>query len=260
MDNLQIFQSPEFGRVRMVMVDGKPHAVGVDVARALEYAKPSQAVIDHCKGIRKLGIPSAGGEQETNVIPKGDVFRLIAKAADQSKNPDIKEKAERFERWIFDEVLPVIHETGLYAPAPQSQEDYLVTQARLLVQQAEAMRDLRTRVDQQDQRIETIKETLIAVDEDWRREINTNLNRIGYKLGGGEKYRNIKNQSYDILEERAACDLGRRLENLKGRLKAQGATQTKINNVCYLDIIEADQRLKAIYTTIVKELAIRFLV
>jgi prophage antirepressor-like protein len=96
-------------------VDGKPYAVGVDVARALDYAKPSQAVIDHCKGIRKLGIPSAGGLQETNVIPEGDIYRLIIKAADQSRNPDIKAKAARFESWVFDDVLPSIRQHGIYA-------------------------------------------------------------------------------------------------------------------------------------------------
>jgi len=113
-NTLQIFKNEEFGQVRVVEIDGKPYAVGVDVARALEYKKPSQAVIDHCKGIRKLGIPSQGGIQETNVIPEGDIYRLIVKAADQSRNPEIKAKAERFERFIFDEVLPSIRKHGAY--------------------------------------------------------------------------------------------------------------------------------------------------
>lgn len=65
MNNLQIFESAEFGKIRMVEIDGKPYAVGIDVTRALEYAHPSKAIIDHCKGITKLGIPSKGGTQET---------------------------------------------------------------------------------------------------------------------------------------------------------------------------------------------------
>ena len=114
-NELQVFSNSEFGEIRAVEVDGKPYAVGVDVARALNYAKPSQAVIDHCKGIRKLGIPSAGGSQETNVITEGDIYRLIIKAADQSRNPDIKTKAARFESWVFDEVIPSIRKHGAYA-------------------------------------------------------------------------------------------------------------------------------------------------
>ena len=119
MNELQIFKNPEFGEIRVVEANGKHYAVGVDVARALEYSKPSQAVIDHCKGIRKMGIPSYnqhGAEviQETNCIPAGDIYRLIIKAADQSKSAVVKEKAERYERWVFDEVLPSIGETGSY--------------------------------------------------------------------------------------------------------------------------------------------------
>ncbi|MHB1651631.1 MAG: BRO-N domain-containing protein [Desulfitobacteriaceae bacterium] len=115
MNDLQIFNHPEFGEVRWVEVEGKPGAVGVDIARVLEYANPSKAVIDHCKGITKLGIPSGGGIQETNIILEGDIYRLIVKAADQSKNEGIKAKAEVFERWIFDEVIPTIRKTGTYS-------------------------------------------------------------------------------------------------------------------------------------------------
>lgn len=49
MNELQIFENAEFGKVRTVVIDGKPYAVGVDVARALGYSSPSKAVIDHCK-------------------------------------------------------------------------------------------------------------------------------------------------------------------------------------------------------------------
>lgn len=121
MNELQIFNNPEFGEIRMIEIDGKPHAVGVDVARALEYVKPSRAVIDHCKGIRKLGIPSGRGIQETNCIPEGDIYRLIIKAADQSRNPQIKEVASRYESWIFDDVLPTIRKTGKYETLNQRQ-------------------------------------------------------------------------------------------------------------------------------------------
>lgn len=82
MNDLQIFNNSKFGQIRMVDIEGKPFAVGIDVARMLEYANPSKAVLDHCKGVSKLGIPSEGGNQETNIIPEGDIYRLIVKAAD----------------------------------------------------------------------------------------------------------------------------------------------------------------------------------
>lgn len=119
MNEIKIFENKEFGEIRTVMIGGKFYAVGIDVAKALGYAKPGQAVIDHCKGIRKLGMPSEGGIQETNCIPEGDMYRLVVKAADQSRNQEMKAKAERFERWIFDEVLPSIRQTGTYSTVKQ---------------------------------------------------------------------------------------------------------------------------------------------
>lgn len=116
MNNLRIFNNPEFGQIRMVEINDKSYAVGNDVARALEYAEPHKAIANHCRGGITYPVTDAlGREQETKVIPEGDIYRLIVKAADQSKNAVIKEKAERFERWIFDDVLPTIHRHGLYA-------------------------------------------------------------------------------------------------------------------------------------------------
>lgn len=129
----------------------------------------------------------------------------------------------------------------------------------LIIMQAQSMKQLKAEVAAQGEQIRAIKDTLIEVDEDWRRDVNTKLNKIALKRGGGQEYSNIKNMSYGILEERAHCDLATRLRNLRARLEARGETQTKINNVNYLDVIEADPRLKEIYTTIVKELAIKYL-
>lgn len=154
MSKLQIFNNPEFGQVRCVEVDGKPYAVGMDVARALGYAKPSQAVIDHCKGIRKLGIPSDGGIQETNIIPEGDIYRLIVKAADQSKNKEVQAKAEKFERWVFDEVIPAIRKTGSYElPADKS----ALAVARTLLVAVEAQSG---RIDTVEDRVDTLETTV----------------------------------------------------------------------------------------------------
>ena len=122
MNELQIFNNEDFGEIRMIKIGNKPYAVGIDVARALRYANPSKAIIDHCKGVSKLGIPSNGGIQDTNVIPESDIYRLIVKAAVQSKSEEVREKAEKFERWIFEEVLPSIRKTGVYATKEAAKE------------------------------------------------------------------------------------------------------------------------------------------
>ena len=113
-NELQVFMSEQFGQLRVVEYNGKPYVVGNDVAKALEYARPYEAVTSHCKGAVIYRVLTKGGEQDVKIIPEGDIYRLITKAADQSKNKDIKLKAEKFESWVFDVVLPTINKTGGY--------------------------------------------------------------------------------------------------------------------------------------------------
>ena len=103
---LEIAENAEFGKVRIIYHDLAYMFAGKDVAKALGYKRPENAVTQHCKGILKLGIPSAGGVQETRFITEGDVYRLIIR----SKLPG----ARRFEKWVFDEVLPGIRQRGMY--------------------------------------------------------------------------------------------------------------------------------------------------
>ena len=106
MNELKIFKNPEFGQLRMIFIDGKQYFMASDVAKALGYSVPKDAITRHCKGAMFQRYLTDGGEQEVKVIPEGDVYRLIIR----SKLP----KAEEFEKWVFDEVLPSIRETGGY--------------------------------------------------------------------------------------------------------------------------------------------------
>ena len=103
---LETFVNEEFGSVRVIEEDGKYLFCGSDVAKALGYARPNEAVTKHCKGTLKRRTPTAGGIQEMLFIPEGDVYRLIT----HSKLP----AAEKFEKWVFDEVLPTIRKHGAY--------------------------------------------------------------------------------------------------------------------------------------------------
>ncbi|WP_124067414.1 ORF6C domain-containing protein [Clostridium sp. E02] len=114
MNDLKIFNNAEFGQIRTVELEGKIYFVGVDVARALGYSNPSKAVIQHCKGVTKKGIPSQGGKQKTNCIPEGDLYRLIT----HSELPS----AEQFESWVFDEVIPSLRKYGHYEMPNMSKE------------------------------------------------------------------------------------------------------------------------------------------
>lgn len=106
MNELQIFNSGEFGEIRTIEIDGKPYFVGADVAKALGYSNPRKAILDHCKGVTKRDTPTSSGVQLMSYINEGDLYRLIMK----SKLPS----AEKFESWVMDEVLPTIRKTGSY--------------------------------------------------------------------------------------------------------------------------------------------------
>ena len=115
MNEMRIFNNEEFGQVRTVVIDGKDFFYGVDVARALMYERPSKAISDHCKGILTLDTLKNSGGYPEKLIPEGDIYRLVVKASEQNTSKEIKEKAEKFEKWIFDDVLPTLHKTGTYS-------------------------------------------------------------------------------------------------------------------------------------------------
>lgn len=155
MNELQIFNSEEFGEVRTVEIDRKPYFVANDVARALGYKRPADAVTAHCKGSVKHRYLTDGGEQELKVIPEGDIYRLTVR----SKLPS----AERFERWVFDEVIPSIRKNGGYIAGQENMTDEeLLANAVLVAQKKIAERD--RIIEQQNQKIKADKPKTIFAD------------------------------------------------------------------------------------------------
>lgn len=135
MNELQVFNSKEFGQVRTVEINGKPYFVANDVAKALGYVETAKAIRTHCKGVSEMDIPSKGGVQCMKIIPEGDIYRLIVR----SKLPS----AEKFEKWVFDEVIPSIHQYGAYM-TEQTIEKALAS-PDFLIQLATKLKDEQTR-------------------------------------------------------------------------------------------------------------------
>lgn len=111
MNELMIFNNPEFGTIRTIDENGSVLFCGNDVAKALGYKSPKDAIAAHAKGAVKRRTLTDGGEQEMLFITEGDIYRLAAR----SKLPG----AEKFESWIFDEVLPSIRRHGGYINGQQ---------------------------------------------------------------------------------------------------------------------------------------------
>ena len=127
MNDLQIFENPEFGQVRTVELDGQPWLVGKDVAEALGYKNPRDAITRHVdaedKGVVKHDTPS--GEQEMLIINESGLYSLIL----SSKMP----KAKAFKHWVTSEVLPALRKNGVYetVKAQQHIEQLEATNERL---------------------------------------------------------------------------------------------------------------------------------
>lgn len=127
MNELQIFNNPEFGIVRTTELNGKTYFVANDVAKALGYSECAKAIRTHCKGVSEMDIPSNGGIQTMKVIPEGDIYRLVIR----SKLPS----AEKFEKWVFDEVLPSIRQNGGYISGQEElSEQELMAKALMVAQ------------------------------------------------------------------------------------------------------------------------------
>ncbi|HBG7381013.1 TPA: hypothetical protein KRD64_003650, partial [Clostridioides difficile] len=101
-----------FGQIRMAEIDNKPYFVGKDIAKSLGYKNTNDAILRHCKGVVKHEGFKINGIKVA-LITEGDVYRLIV----GSNLPN----AEKFESWVFDEVLPTIRQTGQY----QLQQDVI---------------------------------------------------------------------------------------------------------------------------------------
>lgn len=126
---IRIFNNNQFGALRTFEEYGQVLFCGKDVAKALGYKNSNKAIGDHCRGITKR-YPiqdSLGRTQEAVFITEPDLYRLIV----HSKLPT----AERFECWVFEEVLPAIHRTGGYMIAKQDETPEQIMARAVLVAQ-----------------------------------------------------------------------------------------------------------------------------
>lgn len=107
MNDIQIFNNPDFGEVRTLEENGAVLFCGSDVAKALGYSNPRDVLSRHCRGVVKRDTPTESGNQEMSFIPESDLYRLVF----SSRLPN----AEKFTDWVTSEVLPSIRKHGLYA-------------------------------------------------------------------------------------------------------------------------------------------------
>jgi prophage antirepressor-like protein len=112
-------------KIRVVAIEGKPWFVATEISSTLGYVNPHKAVIDHCKYAKILkpheSLGLTNSPRGINIIPESDLFRLTMRS-------DL-ESAEKFQDWVYEEVLPAIRQTGSYSVQPQFQIPQTLSEA-----------------------------------------------------------------------------------------------------------------------------------
>lgn len=121
MNELQIFTNDMFGEIRTTIIDGEPWFVGNDIAIALGYKKPRNAIathVDEDDALKQGGTDSMGRPRETTFINESGMYALIFGSKLLS--------AKHFKRWVTSEVLPQIHKTGGYIPISTKDDEITI--------------------------------------------------------------------------------------------------------------------------------------
>lgn len=151
MNEVQVFDNPEFGKIRTVVVDDEVMFVGKDVASCLGYTNSRKAIADHVddedKGVTKCD--TLGGSQEVTVINESGMYALIFGSK--------LESAKRFKHWVTHDVLPSLRKTGRYSVNQESDIDTiingLVAASRVIRQKDDEIRLLKSSKSQKEEEI-----------------------------------------------------------------------------------------------------------
>ncbi|MGD8188525.1 antA/AntB antirepressor family protein [Brevibacillus ginsengisoli] len=142
---------------------------------------------------------------------------------------------------------------------PQLTEiEMIAAVAKHAADQARRLTLIESRIDVTEKRQEYITEVMSLNPTEWRKKTTALLNKIAYERGGHGAYQEVRNESYDKLEDRAKCNLSIRLTNKRRQMALEGVSKSKIDKVSKMDVIADDARLTEIYLAIVKEMAIQY--
>ena len=191
--DLQIFKNDDGGEIRIVEENGKVWFCGSDVATALGYSNTRKALTDHCKGVTKRDTLTNGGVQSLSFIPEGDVYRLIT----HSKLPT----AQKFESWVFDEVIPSIHKHGAYMTGETLEKaltspDFLIELATKLKEEQAKRIELESKIEEDKpkvlfaQAVETSKSSILVG------ELAKIIRQNGVNIGPRRLFEWLRNNGY----------------------------------------------------------------
>lgn len=181
MEKIQIFQNPEFGEIRTIMIDGVPWFVGNDCAKALGYKNLYNGVSKNVdeEDRRVSPVESTSGIQKTTIINESGLYSLIFGSK--------LESAKKFKRWVTSEVIPQIRRTGSYGTTKLPENPM-----ELLELHYEAIKHVDKRVDSLEDRFNEFEKSLPLLPNEADEVSGAVKRRVVEILGGKESnaYRN----------------------------------------------------------------------
>lgn len=186
-NEIQIFDNPEFGAIRTVEIEGESWFVGVDIARALGYKHFTNAVnnnVDEGDSLKKGVSDRNGHTQQTIVINESGLYSLIF----GSKLPS----AKKFKRWVTSEVLPALRKHGSYE-IPKGPLDVLQLHYEAIKQVDQKVSEVDSRVDSLEAEIQQVKDDLpiFGIEET---QIIQAVEKRSVELLGGRRSNAFKNK------------------------------------------------------------------
>lgn len=240
-NEMKIFNNELFGNIRVGRVNDKPYFVATDIAKILGYKNISDAISRHCKGVVKHDIPTNGGVQTLNVIPEGDIYRLIVR----SKLPN----AEKFESWVFDEVLPTIRENGGYIVSNVNDSDEDILARAVLVAQKtiekknELILQLENKIETDKPLVTFAERVLVTEDNILIQDLAKTISDSGYKIGRNRLYNKLRDwglifkrttEPTQYAMEREYFVVEEKIVDVSGKLRAYFTTKITPKGQIYI--------------------------
>lgn len=236
MNDLTVFQNPEFGELRTAEHNGETWFCLADICRPLGIV--SQDVRERLKKDRVVTIhhtDKLGRPKDMLFVDESNLYRALF----QSRKPE----AERFTDWVTEEVLPSIRKTGRYENRPMTVAENLAAQAQLLVEQEK-------RIARIEQRVETALTAIARPSGDtWVEDMKAAI--AGYCRATGLTEPAGRGRLYAMLDREASCNTDARLRRLRQRRKETGERRRDYMALTKLDAIAVDQKLRVAFEGLV---------
>ena len=140
---------------------------------------------------------------------------------------------------------------------------YQMQQSKIMKEQLEQTQtvaiEAKATAEQATKQMEIVKDAMLLDHDSWRKDCNNIINKVAKERGGTrEAYREVRDEVYYIVQQRAGANLKQRVINKQDRMRREGIAKSTIDKVCQIDVIAEDKRLKEIYIAVAKEMAVKY--